>query len=201
MQNFIKHTGKSVAIYQPNIDTDQILPKQFLKRVEKTGYGDFLFYEKRFYADGSLNPEFVLNKPRYKNASVLIAGKNFGSGSSREHAPWALRDFGFRVIIAPAFAGIFYNNCLKTGILPIVLDEVSVKILVERSEKMKDYLIAADLENLTLSDDQGFHAKFEIDEFRRECLLKGLDDVDLSLQFENEINIYEQNRKSWLPRI
>ncbi len=201
MQSFTKHIGEPVAIYQPNIDTDQILPKQFLKRIEKTGYGDFLFYEKRFFADGSLNPKFVLNKPRYKNASVLMAGKNFGSGSSREHAPWALRDFGFRVIIAPAFAGIFYNNCLKTGILPIVLDEVSVKILVERSEKIKDYLITADLENLTLSDNQGFHVKFEIDEFRRECLLKGLDDIDLSLQFENEINIYEQGRKSWLPRI
>lgn len=201
MQSFTKHTGKPVAFYQPDIDTDQILPKQFLKRIERSGYGDFLFYEKRFCADGNLNPEFVLNKPRYKNASVLITGKNFGCGSSREHAPWALRDYGFRVIIASAFADIFYNNCLKTGILPIVLDEDSVKILVERSVNINDYLITADLENLMLSDNQDFQTNFKIDEFHRQCLIKGLDDIDLSMQFEKDISRYETMRNSWLPQI
>ena len=150
MKKFITHTGKTVALYQPNIDTDQIVPKQFLKRIERTGYGEFLFYDWRFDADGTVKSDFVLNNPKYKKASILIAGANFGCGSSREHAPWALEDFGFRVVVAPSFAEIFYNNCFKTGILPIVLDEKIVADLVEKSKIYENYELTVDLENRTV---------------------------------------------------
>lgn len=201
MKPFIKHRGKVVSIFQPNIDTDQILPKQFLKRIEKTGYGAFLFYDWRFKPDGTPQPDFVLNSPHYKNASVLLAGENFGCGSSREHAPWALSDFGFRVIIAQSFADIFYNNCFKIGLLPVVLEEKTIKKLVARAETSESYFLTADLENLEIYDNEEFHAKFTIDEFRRRCLLEGLDDIDLTLQFEGQISEYEQHRKDWLPVI
>jgi len=202
MQKFIKHTGKAVAMLQPNLDTDQILPKQFLKRIEKTGYGAFLFYDWRFQPDGTPKRDFVLNSARYENASVLLAGENFGCGSSREHAPWALFDFGFRVIIAASFADIFYNNCLKIGLLSIVLEEKTVKELAARAEATAEtYFITADLKNLEIYDTLGFHTKFTTDEFRRQCLLEGLDDIDLTLQFETQISDYEQTRKIWLPAI
>ena len=190
MNKFTTHTGKTVALYQPNIDTDQIIPKQFLKRIERTGYGEFLFYDWRFNTDGSEKSDFVLNQPQYKDASILIAGANFGCGSSREHAPWSLEDYGFRVVIASAFADIFYNNCFKTGILPVVLSEETVAELVEKSNK--NYQLTVDLENKTVTDNQGFQASFEIDAFRRHCLLNGLDDIGLTLQNEAQISEFEK---------
>ncbi len=193
MNKFTKHTGKTVALYQPNIDTDQIIPKQFLKRIERTGYGEFLFYDWRFNADGSAKSDFVLNDSKYKDASVLIAGANFGCGSSREHAPWSLTDYGFHVVIAPSFADIFYNNSLKNGLLPVVLSEEKVAELAEKSKE--NHELTVDLENRTVTDQQGFQASFEIDEFRRHCLLNGLDDIGLTLQNEAKISQYENATK------
>lgn len=194
MKKFIKHTGKTVALYQPNIDTDQIIPKQFLKRIERTGYGEFLFYDWRFDADGSAKSDFVLNNPKFKDVSILIAGTNFGCGSSREHAPWSLTDYGFHAVIAPAFADIFYNNSLKNGLLPVVLSEEKVAELVNKSQE--NYELTIDLENQTVSDNQGFQANFEIDEFRRFCLLNGLDDIGLTLQNEAKISKFESATKT-----
>ena len=201
MQTFKTHTGKAVALLQSNIDTDQILPKQFLKRTEKSGYGEFLFYDWRYDADGNPNENFILNQPCFRTASVLLAGANFGSGSSREHAPWALRDFGFRVIVAASFADIFYNNCFKIGMLPVVLSEEIVAELARRAESSGDYLITADLEKLEISDNKTFRASFQVDDFRRELLLEGLDEIDLTLRFEDEISRYEESRESWLVSI
>ena len=192
MKSFTKHTGKPVALYQPNIDTDQIIPKQFLKRIERTGYGEFLFYDRRFNADGSPKSDFVLNDEKYKNASILIAGANFGCGSSREHAPWSLEDYGFRVVIASAFADIFYNNCFKVGILPLILPEEIVAELVKKSDG--NFQLAVDLQNLTITDNQGFQASFAVDEFRRHCLLNGLDDIGLTLQHAEKITNFEVSR-------
>jgi 3-isopropylmalate/(R)-2-methylmalate dehydratase small subunit len=194
MQKFTKHTGKTAPLYQPNIDTDQIIPKQFLKRIERTGYGEFLFYDWRFNSDGSPNGDFVLNNPKYKGASVLIAGANFGCGSSREHAPWSLADYGFQVVIAPGFADIFFNNSLKNGLLPVVLSEAKVAELAEKSVHQENYELTIDLENQTVADQQGFQARFEIDGFRKYCLLNGLDDIGLTLQNEGKISEYESLR-------
>jgi len=185
-------------MFQSNIDTDQILPKQFLTRIEKTGYGEFLFYDWRWNADGSPNEDFILNSPRYKNASILLAGKNFGSGSSREHAPWALSDYGFRAVIAPSFADIFYNNCFKISLLPVVLDETMVAELVDKTETIEDYSLTVDLENLKISDGRSFRTNFETDDFRRECLLNGWDDIGLTLRFEEKIGEYEKQRPDWM---
>jgi 3-isopropylmalate/(R)-2-methylmalate dehydratase small subunit len=193
MRKFTTHTGKTVALYQPNIDTDQIIPKQFLKRIERTGYGEFLFYNWRFNADGSLKSDFVLNNPKYKDASILIAGANFGCGSSREHAPWSLEDYGFRVVIASAFADIFYNNCFKTGILPVILSEETVAELAGKSTG--NYQLIVDLENQIITDNKGFKTSFEIDTFRHHCLLNGLDDIGLTLQNESKISEYEPSRR------
>jgi 3-isopropylmalate/(R)-2-methylmalate dehydratase small subunit len=198
MKKFTKHIGKAVAIYQPNIDTDQILPKQFLKRIERTGFGEFLFYDWRFNPDGSVNRDFVLNDPRYKDASILLAGVNFGCGSSREHAPWALEDYGFRAVIAPSFADIFYNNCFKTGILPVVLDEKIIAGLVEKSQNYRDFELTVDLENRIVSDNEGWQVAFDVDDFRRYCLLNGLDDIGLTLRHEAKIREYEKSRPMWL---
>jgi len=198
MNKFTKHSGTTVAIYQPNIDTDQIIPKQFLKRIERTGYGKFLFYDWRFNSDGTLNEEFILNDPRFKEASILIAGANFGCGSSREHAPWSLLDHGFNVIIAPSFADIFYNNSLKNGLLPVALGEELVSDIAKRSVD-PGYSLTVDLENKTVSDDKGLLAPFEIDDFRRLCLLNGLDDIALTLQHESAITTYEDNLAAASP--
>ena len=190
MERFTAHTGKPVAIDRANIDTDQIIPKQFLKRIERSGYGKFLFYDWRYNSSGTPKPDFVLNDPKFRGTSILIAGANFGCGSSREHAPWSLYDYGFRSIIAPSFADIFYNNSLKNGLLPVALDETSVSELIDRSLQ-SDYSIAIDLENQTVTDASGFQASFEIDEFRKYCLLNGLDDIGLTLQHEIKIAEYE----------
>jgi 3-isopropylmalate/(R)-2-methylmalate dehydratase small subunit len=201
MQKFIRHKGKAVAIFQPNIDTDQILPKQFLKRIDKVGFGNFLFYDWRFDENGNLNSEFILNWERYKGASILLTGKNFGSGSSREHAPWALFDYGFRVVVAPSFGEIFYNNSFNVGLLLVILDEEIIKNLVEKTETIEDYELEVNLETKQISDEFDFVASFEIDEFRREKLLKGLDDISFMMQFEREICEYEAKRPKWMPKI
>jgi len=194
---FRTHTGLVAPLDRPNVDTDQIIPKQFLKRIERTGFGEFLFYDWRHRADGGLDPSFVLNDPRYAGASVLVAGRNFGCGSSREHAPWALADFGFRAIIAPSFADIFANNCTKNGLLPVVLDEAEVAELVRRARAAEGYQLAVDLERRLVEDGEGFRASFVIDDFRRSCLLEGLDDIGLTLRREALIAAYESRRAAW----
>ncbi len=201
MEKFITHTGKPVAIYQPNIDTDQIVPKKFLLRISRAGFAEALFSEWRFESDGTSKSEFVLNQPRYENASVLLAGKNFGCGSSREHAPWALEDYGFKVIIASAFADIFYNNCFKIGLLPIVLDEENVAELVKKSKTINDYNLTVDLDTQTVSDEFGFSSGFEVEEFRKFCLINGLDDIGLTLQNEAKITEFEKSRPSFSVKI
>lgn len=200
MNKFTTHTGLAAPLYQPNIDTDQIIPKQFLKSIKRTGFGANLFNDWRFLNDGTPNPEFVLNKPRYKGASILLAGKNFGCGSSREHAPWSLAEFGFRVVIAPSFADIFYNNSLKTGLLPVDLPEKQVSALVENCEKTESYQITVDLEACKVYDDSGFLEKFRIDGFHRFSLLNGLDFIDLTLQHEAKIAAFEVNTKQDIYR-
>lgn len=191
MESFRRHTGKVVPLDKVNVDTDQIIPKQFLKRIERTGFGEFLFYDWRFSADGKKNPDFVLHEPRYAKASILVAGKNFGCGSSREHAVWALTDFGFRVVIASSFADIFANNSLKNGLLTIRLTDQQVAEITRRSKENENYNLTADLENLRVNDGQGFSADFAMDEFSRHCLLNGLDDIGLTMQHEPAIAAYE----------
>ncbi len=192
MQPFTRHTGLVVPLDRSNVDTDQIIPKQFLKRIERTGFGQFLFFDWRFLNNGSDNPDFVLNRPAYAGASVLLARRNFGCGSSREHAPWALEDYGFRAIIAPSFADIFYNNCFKNGLLPIQLDEAAVDDLFARAAAHPGYQVTVDLQNLTLSDPFGLSLPFEVDAFRRHCLLNGLDDIGLTLEHEPKIAAFER---------
>ena len=195
------HTGLVAPLDRPNVDTDQIIPKQFLKRIERTGFGEFLFYDWRFAPDGRPDPSFVLNEPRYAGASILVAGRNFGCGSSREHAPWALLDYGFRAIIAPSFADIFLNNCMKNGILPVVLPEDEVSGIARRAQvEPAGYHLTVDLETRTVRDEFGYSSEFQIDEFRRYCLLEGLDDIGLSLRHEGYITAYEDRRPPWRER-
>jgi 3-isopropylmalate/(R)-2-methylmalate dehydratase small subunit len=193
MLAFHTHTGLVAPLDRANVDTDQIIPKQFLKRIERTGFGQFVFYDWRFNPDGQPNSSFVLNQPQYRNASVLIAGKNFGCGSSREHAPWALADYGFKVIVAPTFADIFYNNSLKNGLLLVNLSETQVAELIRRANH-QGYQLTVDLEQSRVYDSIGFVASFDIDAFRRKCLLEGLDDIGLTLRFADQISAYEASR-------
>jgi len=191
MQPFRKHTGVVVPLDKVNVDTDQIIPKQFLKRIERTGFGQYLFYDWRFLADGRKIDDFILHQSRYAKASVLLAGKNFGCGSSREHAVWALGDFGFRVVIAPSFADIFANNSVKNGLPTVRLSDDQVAEIMRRSEEIENYELTVDLETLRVEDGRGFTATFTMDEFSRHCLLHGLDDIGLTLQHEPEIATYE----------
>jgi len=200
MNPFRIHCGLVAVLDRPNVDTDQIIPKQFLKRVERTGFGEFLFYDWRFRADGQADPSFPLNEPRYRGASILIAGKNFGCGSSREHAPWALADYGFRAIIASSFADIFRNNCMKNGLLPVVLSDAEVGRLMNRARARDGYELTVDLDARLVRDSAGFSAGFDIDDFQRDCLLNGLDDIGLTLQHEAEIAAYENNRRAWITQ-
>jgi len=195
MQLFIKHTGLVAPLDRVNVDTDQIVPKQFLKLLTREGYGQFLFYDWRYLDSGKPNPEFVLNQPRYRGASVLLARANFGCGSSREHAPWALLDYGFRVIIAPSYADIFYNNCFKNGMLPVTLPDAQVDGLFRRAGQKEGYRLTADVATQTIADEAGRHLSVALDPFRRECLLKGLDDIGLSLRFEDKIAAYEKKHQ------
>ena len=191
MKQFTVHRGRVAPLDRVNVDTDQIIPKQFLKRIEKTGFGQFVFYDWRFGVDGKRNPDFVLHEPRYEGASILVAGRNFGCGSSREHAVWALADFGFRAVISSSFADIFANNSAKNGFLPVRLSEDEVATLMQRAHDIDDYQVTIDLEKCEVRDDHGFCARFPIDEFVRHCLLNGLDDIGLTLQHEAEIAAYE----------
>jgi 3-isopropylmalate/(R)-2-methylmalate dehydratase small subunit len=192
MKPFRTHTGMTVPLDRANIDTDQIIPKQFLKRIERTGFGEFLFYDWRFKPGGELDDSFVLNQTCYRAASILVTGKNFGCGSSREHAPWALADFGFRAIIAPSFADIFANNCMKNGLLPVTLPEAEVSAIIARAIADTGYELTVDLEGRKITDGQGFSAEFVIDDFQRHCLLEGLDDIGLTLLHEADIAAYER---------
>jgi len=201
MEPFVKLTGVVAPLPRVNVDTDQIIPKQFLKRIERTGFGEFLFFDWRYLEDGkSPNAQFELNRPGYEGASILVAERNFGCGSSREHAPWALLDYGFRALIAPSFADIFYNNCFKNGILPIVLPEETVKQLLARALEQPGFTLTVDLESQTVSGGAGLSIPFEVDAFRRHCLLNGLDDIGLTLQNEAEITGFESRRPAWLSR-
>lgn len=191
MKPFREHTGIVAPLDRSSVDTDQIIPKQFLKRIERTGYGEFLFYDWRYTGDGKPQADFVLNQRKYAGASILIAGKNFGCGSSREHAAWALSDYGFRVVIAPTFADIFATNAGNNGLLLVRLPEQQVATLLDRAQQTPDYKLHVSLLERTVRDDDGFAASFEIDDFRRTCLLEGLDEIGLTLKREPEIDAYE----------
>ena len=195
MKPFRTHAGRVAPLDRANIDTDQIIPKQFLKRIERTGFGEFLFYDWRVRPDGSEDASFVLNEPRYRGASILVTGKNFGCGSSREHAPWALADYGFRAIIAASFADIFANNCMKNGLLPVALPEAQVRTIIEQSLADEAYEVTIDLERRKVTDDRGLAVDFAIDDFQRRCLLEGLDDIALTLLNESDIAAYELSRR------
>lgn len=194
MQAFTQLTGIVAPVDRVNVDTDAIIPKQFLKRIERSGFGQFLFFEWRWDEKGEVIPEFSLNQPRYQGSSVLLSRANFGCGSSREHAPWAILDYGFRVVIAPSYADIFYNNCFKNGILPIRLSEEQVEELFQRTQQHEGYELSVDLENKKLSDNYGLEIQFDLDEHRRQFLLQGLDDIGLTLQHEDKISAYEAKR-------
>ncbi len=198
MEPFKTHTGIVAPLDRVNVDTDQIIPKQFLKRIERTGFGQFLFFDWRYLEDGKTpDPSFELNRPEYQGASILVTGRNFGCGSSREHAPWALLDYGFRVLIASQFADIFYNNCFKNGILPVKLEEDVVRRIMDAALSQPGYRLTVDLESQTISDGSGWSVGFEVDPFRRHCLLNGLDDIGLTLQHEDRIAEYEARRPAW----
>jgi 3-isopropylmalate/(R)-2-methylmalate dehydratase small subunit len=192
MEPLIKHTGLVVPLDRVNVDTDQMVPKQFLKLLTREGFGRFLFYDWRYLPEEEPNPEFILNHPRYKAATVLLARANFGCGSSREHAPWAILDYGFRAILAPSFADIFYNNCFKNGILPVTLSNDRMDELFKRTLENPGYRLTVDLEKQVVTDDRGLQYSFTIDPFRREGLLNGLDDIGLTLVHEPEIAAFEK---------
>jgi 3-isopropylmalate/(R)-2-methylmalate dehydratase small subunit len=200
MEPFKTLTALAAPLDRTNVDTDQIIPKQFLKRIERTGYGDFLFFDWRRTESGEPNPEFELNDPRYKGAQILIAGKNFGCGSSREHAAWALSDFGFRCVIAPTFADIFFSNAGKNGIVLARLTEEQVAELLTKAQTIPGYKLTVSLEGQTVTDDTGFKASFDIDPFRKFCLLEGLDDIGLTLRHEAALDTFEARHEeaTWL---
>jgi len=201
MEKFTTLTAVAAPLSMINVDTDMIIPKQFLKTIKRTGLGKALFHEMRTKADGSENPDFVLNKPQYKSAKILVAGANFGCGSSREHAPWALLDFGFRVVCAPSFADIFYNNCFKNGILPIALPQDIIDKLLDDAERGANAMITVDLEKQEIRGPDGGTVKFDVDPFRKQCLMNGWDYIGLTLRHENEISDFESKRASavsWL---
>ena len=196
MEQFKKLTSIVSPLDRVNVDTDAIIPKQFLKRTERSGFGQFLFYEWRFDEQDQVNPNFVLNQDRYKGSNILLSRANFGCGSSREHAPWALLDYGFRVVIAPSYADIFYNNCFKNGILPIKLSEEQVEQLFQNTA-VEGYSLTVDLEAQTVSDSTGLEMSFEVDPYRKECLLKGLDDIGITLAYDSQISQYESEYPSY----
>ncbi len=201
MDKFTTLRGVAAPLPMINVDTDMIIPKQFLKTIKRSGLGKNLFDEMRFETNGAEKPDFVLNKPAYRSASLLIAGENFGCGSSREHAPWALLDFGIRCIIAPSFADIFYNNCFKNGILPIILPQEQVDLLMDDADRGANAMVAVDLERQEITGPDGGLIKFDIDPFRKHCLLNGLDDVALTLEKEAKISSYEakaQDARPWV---
>lgn len=195
MEAFKKHTGVVAPLDRANIDTDAIIPKQFLKRIEKRGYGQYLFYDWRFKEDSEEDPDFLLNKEPYRHSSILLTRENFGCGSSREHAPWSLEDFGFRAIIAPSFADIFYNNCFKNGILPIRLSKEDVEHLFRKTEEVPGYKLTVDLQSNAVTDDSGYKKEFEVDAYRREMLLEGMDEIETTVLHDAKIEEFEKNHK------
>ena len=198
MQPFVKLTGLVAPLDRPNVDTDQIIPKQFLKRIERTGFGEFCFNDWRYRPDGTLNPDFELNAPQYQGAGILVAGRNFGCGSSREHAPWALLEYGFRCLIAPSFADIFRNNCAQNGILTVILPEEQTSELIRKAQSTPGYQLTVDLETCTVDDGRGFHARFEVSPSVRQRLLLGLDEIGQTLQRDAAISAFEAQRPTWL---
>jgi len=200
MEPFRTLTSLAAPLDRTNVDTDQIIPKQFLKRIERTGYGEFLFFDWRRTASGDPNPEFELNNPRYQGAQILIAGKNFACGSSREHAAWALSDYGFRAVIAPTFADIFFSNAGKNGIVLVRLSEEQVAELLSNAKTIPNYQLTVSLEAQTVTDTRGFHATFEVDPFRKFCLIEGLDDIGLTLRHEAALDAFESkhDEATWL---
>ena len=201
MEPFRTHTGVVVPFDRPDVDTDLIVPARYLKRVDRTGYGELLFYSKRFLPDGAPDPEFVLNRPQYRGGSILVAGRNFGCGSSREHAVWALQEYGFQAIVAPSFADIFANNAAQIGLLTIVLPEARVREIIQAASTREGYQLTVDLEAQTVTDGFGHRDRFEIDAFKKHCLLNGLDAIGLTLQHESEIARFEAGRPAWMPRV
>ncbi|MDH5489631.1 MAG: 3-isopropylmalate dehydratase small subunit [Rhodospirillaceae bacterium] len=199
MEKFTKLTGVAAPMPIRNIDTDMIIPKQFLKTIKREGLGKNLFDEMRYLDDGSENPDFVLNKPAYRKASIIVAGDNFGCGSSREHAPWALNDFGIKVIISTSFADIFYNNSFKNGMLPIKVDEQTLAKLMDDAERGSNATLTINLETQTIEGPDGGVVNFEIDPFRKQCLLEGLDDIGLTMKKSAKIDEYEQKQKTLQP--
>ena len=199
MEPYVNHESIAALMDRSNVDTDQIIPKQFLKKVERSGFGVHLFHDWRYNADGSDNPEFELNKPTFQGAKILVAGDNFGCGSSREHAPWAIADYGFNTIISTSYADIFYNNCFKNGILPIVVSKEELASLMEEVSNNEGVKLSIDLENQTINTPGGTEIKFDIDDFRKENLLKGLDDIGLTLQHEDKITAFETKQKQDVP--
>ena len=196
MEKFKNITAVAAPLPEVNVDTDKIIPKQYLKTIERTGLGKGLFSELRYNDDGTENEDFVLNKSQYRNAKILVAGDNFGCGSSREHAPWALLDYGIKVVISTSFADIFYNNCFKNGMLPIVLDETEVSLLMEETERGSNATLTVDLESQEITTSDGNKINFKIDKFLKHCLLNGLDDIALTLEKNSEIGSYENKIKS-----
>ena len=201
MDKFDKHRGVAAPLNMINIDTDKLIPKQFLKTIKRTGLGRYLFNEIRFNADGSENEDFVLNKPAYRDASILVAGDNFGCGSSREHAPWALLDFGVKCVISTSFADIFFNNCFKNGILPIVVSKEELDQLMDDADNGANSVLDIDLENQHIGRPNGEKINFEIDEFRKHCLINGLDDIGLTMQKRSNIDSFEKKRETEQPWI
>ncbi len=199
MEKFTKLTGVAAPMPLINVDTDMIIPKQFLKTIQRSGLGKNLFDEMRYDQDGNENPDFVLNKPAYRKAEILVAGENFGCGSSREHAPWALLDFGIRCVVAPSFADIFFNNCFKNGILPIVLPQEQVDLLMDDASRGSNAVVTVDLENQTISGPDGGSIPFEVDAFRKHCLLNGLDDIGLTMEKDAAIDAYEARQAATTP--
>ena len=208
MEAFTRHKGLVAPLDRANVDTDMIIPKQFLKSIKRTGFGPNLFDELRYLDQGEpgqdcltrpINPDFPLNKARYKGSSILLTRKNFGCGSSREHAPWALEDYGFNVIVAPSYADIFYNNCFKNGILPVILDEYEIEDLFIEVEKIPGFQLDVDLVSQTITTDSAKEYNFELDEFRKDCLINGLDEIGLTLQYADLIKKYEEHRENRHP--
>lgn len=193
MEPLKTHQGLVYPLNRSNIDTDQIIPKQFLKRIERSGFGQFLFYHWRFDDNGNLRPDFSLNDPKYKGASILVAGENFGCGSSREHAPWAVQDFGFKIVIAPSYADIFKNNCVKNGILPIQVSDEQVQYIIKKAES-EEYQLTVDLENQVVYDNEGFKVTFEIAPYPKVMLLNGWDEIGVTLTYEDKISQYELSK-------
>lgn len=194
MEPFRTHTGKVVPYDMPNVDTDQIIPARFLKKIDRVGFGELLFYELRYDEDGSPKPDFVLNQPKYADGTVLVSGPQFGIGSSREHAPWAIQQYGFRAVIAPSFGDIFRNNCYQNGLLPITLTPSEVDAIISRAQELEGYAVTVDLEAQEVRDSHGLVAAFEIDAFRKENLVRGLDDIGLTLEHAADIDAFEKTR-------